>query len=329
MKKRGFTLIELLVVIAIIAMLLSILMPALSKVKKIAQRVVCGTNLKGLGNAQVVYANDYDDEYAVQGGGVDHPWERVTPGFQNLAKVWATGGPITVGASLYLLVREADVSPKSFVCPSSDQTPYDGKNSATPNPLDIVQLWDFGNEQLCLGSGYPEDHVSYAYHQPYGPTGNKSRYVADGTHSAAFALMADRSPYFDKKIQYAGATNLNDVNWQDGIGRMGLYFVTNSTVNKSDKSVKWANAFTHGREGQNVMFADGHTAYETTSDVGVKNDNIYTPRVYGNAAEDAIRCGAANQLTAPGFNLGTNTTYQPVTSDDSYLVNDGKPGFTQ
>ena len=66
MKKKGFTLIELLVVIAIIAMLLAILMPALNKVKKIAQRVVCGTNLKGLGTAQVVYANDYDDMYAQQ-----------------------------------------------------------------------------------------------------------------------------------------------------------------------------------------------------------------------------------------------------------------------
>ncbi len=66
MKKKGFTLIELLVVIAIIAMLLAILMPALNKVKKIAQRVVCGTNLKGLGTAQVVYANDYDDAFVVQ-----------------------------------------------------------------------------------------------------------------------------------------------------------------------------------------------------------------------------------------------------------------------
>ena len=59
MKKKGFTLIELLVVIAIIAMLLAILMPALNKVKKIAMRVVCGTNLKGLGTAQVVYASDW------------------------------------------------------------------------------------------------------------------------------------------------------------------------------------------------------------------------------------------------------------------------------
>src|SRR5210317_1016551 len=83
MRKKGFTLIELLVVIAIIAMLLAILMPALNKVKKIAQRVVCGTNLKGLGTAQTVYANDYDDEYVVQGGGQAHTWAANTAGFQN------------------------------------------------------------------------------------------------------------------------------------------------------------------------------------------------------------------------------------------------------
>ena len=88
MKKKGFTLIELLVVIAIIAMLLAILMPALNKVKKIAQRVICGTNLKGLGTAQTVYANDYDDEYAVQGRGAAHTWGSYTDGWQTPAKDW-------------------------------------------------------------------------------------------------------------------------------------------------------------------------------------------------------------------------------------------------
>ena len=45
-RHKGFTLIELLVVIAIIALLMSILMPALNRVKQSAKTVTCGTNLK-------------------------------------------------------------------------------------------------------------------------------------------------------------------------------------------------------------------------------------------------------------------------------------------
>jgi len=57
---QGFTLIELLVVISIISLLLSILMPALSKVKKQAQSVVCKSNLKQLGFAASLWSEDND-----------------------------------------------------------------------------------------------------------------------------------------------------------------------------------------------------------------------------------------------------------------------------
>jgi len=60
-KSQGFTLIELLVVIAIIAILMAILMPALSRVKEQGKRAVCLNNLKQLSLAWIMYADENDD----------------------------------------------------------------------------------------------------------------------------------------------------------------------------------------------------------------------------------------------------------------------------
>ena len=62
-NKNAFTLIELLVVIAIIALLLSILMPSLSKVKKQAMRVVCMANLSQWGLILTLYTEDHDGHF--------------------------------------------------------------------------------------------------------------------------------------------------------------------------------------------------------------------------------------------------------------------------
>ena len=62
-KRRGFTLIELLVVIAIIALLMSILMPALARVRKQAKNAICQSNLKQWGNAFSMYTGDWDGSF--------------------------------------------------------------------------------------------------------------------------------------------------------------------------------------------------------------------------------------------------------------------------
>ena len=75
-NRRGFTLIELLVVIAIIALLLGILMPALRKVREQGKEVVCRNNMRQIGVAANLYAqeNDMYIPRSAEWGGEIEPW---------------------------------------------------------------------------------------------------------------------------------------------------------------------------------------------------------------------------------------------------------------
>ncbi|HEY1683439.1 MAG TPA: prepilin-type N-terminal cleavage/methylation domain-containing protein [Tepidisphaeraceae bacterium] len=75
--KAGFTLVELLVVIGIIALLISILLPALNKARAAANETVCASNLRQLGIATQMYINDnayYPGAYTTTGTGNYAVW---------------------------------------------------------------------------------------------------------------------------------------------------------------------------------------------------------------------------------------------------------------
>jgi len=314
-KKKGFTLIELLVVIAIIAMLLAILMPALNKVKKIAQRVICGTNLKGLGTAQNVYANDYEDQFAKQGGNMNIQWAAVTTDWFNPQAGWQTVGDrnVTVGASLYLLVREADVSPKSFVCSGGTEKAYEGElpGNITDRP-DLVELWDFGANTANAGYKGPLNCVSYSYQDPYGTK------AASGSATASFAMMADKNPHFDPKLEFRAMGEVTGDNFMGTISGLKAHW----SVPAERYQIQVANAHAHGREGQNVLFGDGHSSFEKYSDVGVRNDNIYTIQTGGPLPEDIRRGLFDRTLYESGACWGAPTKIDPRSAEDSWLVND-------
>jgi prepilin-type N-terminal cleavage/methylation domain-containing protein len=73
-KRKGFTLIELLVVIAIIALLMSILMPALNRVKKQARKVVCQGNLRQWALVWKMYCDENDGYWLNGEGGGSGLW---------------------------------------------------------------------------------------------------------------------------------------------------------------------------------------------------------------------------------------------------------------
>ena len=88
-KRKGFTLIELLVVIAIIALLMSILMPALARVRKQARNVACRTNLKQWTLFFSMFTQDNNGNFqAGIGDGHAHHWfSELRPLYKNDHKV--------------------------------------------------------------------------------------------------------------------------------------------------------------------------------------------------------------------------------------------------
>jgi prepilin-type N-terminal cleavage/methylation domain-containing protein/prepilin-type processing-associated H-X9-DG protein len=112
-KRRGFTLIELLVVIAIIAILAAILFPVFAKARAKARQATCLSNMKQIGMATMMYAQDYDEALPPALGVSDQLI--LSPG----GKAWQAWGNGPYYYYYYTYLLPYIKTDKIFMCPES------------------------------------------------------------------------------------------------------------------------------------------------------------------------------------------------------------------
>jgi hypothetical protein len=245
-KRRGFTMIDLLAVLFIVCMLSGVVFSAggLLRARETANRVRCGSNLRQIGQACLLYANENKGNYPRT---MYKPGEAVAQytGVEGKDPFAENGAPKVndMTSPFFLLIRTQDITPVVFVCPATDMQP--------------VKFAD-GKTALDYGNFKSEDQLTYSYANAYPDKGAiNTGYRLNATTSAEFAIAADMNP---------GTFGESDVTPAKGP----------KDATAAQDAMRKANSLNHRGDGQSVLYGDGHVEFVQNPFCGVKRDNIYT-----------------------------------------------------
>jgi len=285
--------VEIIVVVFLCSFLLAVIVPASQISRFEAYRNHCYKNLSEIGKAMLVYANDYEDNFP-RSGGRNSLWAATISDWNanNRYKAYGiasngSGGAASISSCFYLLVKYAEVLPKSFVCPGDAGTTEFKLADVDVGDKELIDLWDFGPEA--------GKHCSYAYHMPF------CLYALTLASKPGMVVAADRNP------------------WMNSPTTAAKKFPGPYNPDRGRESVKYGNAIAHEEEGQNVLFLDGHVSFEDNSFCGLHKDNIYTfwdggdirigsPPMLGSCPHDPIDSLLVNDPSPP---KGKKITKEP------------------
>lgn len=206
-SRRAFTLIELLVVVAIIAILASMLLPALSKARDKARQGVCASNLKQLMLAFQLYVDEYDG-FTPEAGKQSKPYDASKPAFEHM---WYRTLTPYMGQDSTV----PDGAP-SLACPSS-RGDWGRWNYSPPYPWykrlqePWQNTWDYGGAVRLTAIRYPTELMAFGEVKPYLTTWHTT--YLTWMYSGVFQYPG--SPGFDTMAPDMHATGMNSA-YADG-----------------------------------------------------------------------------------------------------------------